>query len=276
MPFLPSVLKRSGSLLLAFGLIGLGPAQAALIAYDDFNYTATANVTGQNGGTGAWSGGWAASTGDNSTVVTNGGLTYTGLPTAGNAAMDNSFSSLGNTRAWTAPGGLFADGSELWFSALVNTSAAGSDLRLFALTSANVGGGGVGFSLAGSGVRANLGTSVSGTLAGTSGTTMLLVARIQFSDTPGADAVTAWVNPAISATPPSPGSGVLLSGDIASGLLSAPLVGYRGGGGWQGTVDEFRIGTTYGDVVAIPEPAVMSLSMMAGLGLLLGRRSRRR
>jgi hypothetical protein len=262
----------SGSILALAALCS--PAQATLLLYEDFNYTAAANTTTQSGGTG-WTGAWGTAAGDTSTVISGSGLTYTGLPTAGNAASDNTFGSMGNTRTWSGAG-LFGNGSELWLSALVNTSATGSDLRLFALTSSTVSAGGVGFSLAGSTIRATInGSSFSSNITGTSGTTMLLVARIQFSNTVGADSVTAWLNPTIGATPPTGGSSI--SGDISSTFTTTPILGFRGGGSWMGIVDELRLGTTYGDVVgaAVPEPSTFSLFALAGVGLAFCSRVRR-
>jgi hypothetical protein len=250
-------------------------AKATLLLYEDFNYTAASNTTAQSGGTG-WTGAWGTAAGDTSTIIAGSGLTYAGLPTAGNAANDNTFGSMGNTRTWSGAG-LFGNGSELWLSALVNTSATGSDLRLFALTSSTVSAGGVGFSLAGSTIRATVnGSSFSSNITGTSGTTMLLVARIQFSNTVGADSVTAWLNPTIGATPPTGGSSI--SGDISSTFTTTPILGFRGGGSWMGIVDELRLGTTYGDVVgvAVPEPSTYSLFALAASGLVFCSHFRRR
>ncbi|MDZ7615404.1 MAG: hypothetical protein U1E05_00280, partial [Patescibacteria group bacterium] len=48
----------------------------------------------------------------------------------------------------------------------------------------------------------------------------------------------------------------------------------RGGSIWQGQVDELRIGTSFFDVVPVPEPASALLAVCGVMGLFLTRRRR--
>jgi len=245
---------------------------ALLYAYDGFNYTAGANVTGQNGGAGNWSGTWVGPT---STTVATPGLVYTGLTTTGNSAFDSNTAGQGNVRSWTGLNS--SSGSELWFSALVNSPGTGSDLRLFALTTTGMvpgGGNGIGFSLSNLTVRAQLDGAVSANITTlTANTTYLLVARLSFFDTPASDQLTVWVNPTIGTTVPT--GGTTMTGSFDS-YVSAPVAGFRGGSAWSGKIDEVRLGTTYADVVTVPEPGAIALLLGGGLGAFFQNRRRRR
>lgn len=245
---------------------GLCDSSAVLYAYEGFNYTSGASVTGQNGGTGNWNGAWI---GTASTAVVTPGLTYLTLPTTSGAANNpNQFSTQGNGRFWT---GLNSTaGSELWFSVLVNQTATGVNMRIYGLADAGVVNGG--FNV-GAGIELDAGniytrianTQVATGLTYTAGTTMLLVTRYTFSDTAGQDAMTLWVNPSLTGGVPTGGSTQL--GDFSAGWLSSPFVGFRGR---YGTLDEIRLGTQFGDVV--PEPGVLSLALVGGLGFLTPRK----
>jgi hypothetical protein len=270
-----NITNKTKQLLLGSGLLTvlLSSTQAALLLYEDFGYAATTSLTSANSGTGNWTSAWATAPTTSSTTITSSGLTYSGLPTAGNATSESNSASQGNTRPWSGSG-LFTDSSELWFSVLVNTSAASSDLRFYALSAPDPGSnGGAGFRISGTSINAQIGTSSSGgSFSVTSGSTMLLVGRLGFSDTINADSVSLWLNPTISVTPPT--GGISLSGNI--GNTGSPLVALRGGFTWGGVVDEIRVGTTFGDVVAVPEPSTVSLlALAAGFAWMRSRRARR-
>lgn len=255
-------------LVAAFVLVH--PARATLLLYEGFDYATGSNITGQNGGSG-FSGAWQLGMGGETTnVVGASGLTYPGVASTGLAVNDGNTAAHSNLRSWTPSAGLFDDGNVLWFSALVNTSATSSDVRLYFSSNSTVSFGGAGFNIFGGaaaggtpGVRSEINGGFSPTINGTPGTTMFIVGRITFSDTAGADSITAWLNPASMPTT----GGVTVNGNITTG--ASLNMGIRGGGNWQGTFDELRLGTTYADV--IPEPATMGL-----LGLSLGMLSLRR
>lgn len=255
-------------LLALFAGATLSNSHAVLLAYEGFDYAAAANVTGQTGGTGNWNGAW---TGPTSTTVTSPGLTYTGLTTSGNTSFESNSASSGNRRSWTGLDS--SNGAELWFSVLLNSTATGSDLRLFVLNADVTSGSdsGVGVNINGLAINARVNTSTSAStgLSLTSGVTSLLVGRLSFSDTAGADAITIWLDPTLGGG--TPGGGFTLNGDFNSALFTNPNFGYRGGFGWLGSVDEVRIGTTFADVT-VPEPAAFSLALAGGLALLLRRR----
>lgn len=256
--------------LTALVLGAASPAShAALLVYEGFNYTAGSTVTGQTGGSGNWNGAWA---GSSSYIVSTPGLTYTGLSTSGNAAFDNTGPFQSNLRAYTGVNG--SDGSVLWMSALVNAATLNNDLRLYGLADNGVlgGDGGAGIYIGGGIVNTRIGFgSGTSSLTYTLGTTFLVVAKYEFSDTAGADKITLWVNPSLATTPTT--GGASQSGNFSASWVTSPMMGFRGGNNWTGTVDEIRLGTTFADVV-VPEPGAFSLACLGGLGLLL--RSRRR
>jgi MYXO-CTERM domain-containing protein len=109
----------------------------------------------------------------------------------------------------------------------------------------------------------------------TVGQTLFVVASIEIVSGTQNDVARLWINPAASATPPSPTLaddtvGIGTAGTdigIASIILRqspAPFV----------SLDELRVGTAWEDVAPVPEP--MGLAGVAGLGLLATRRRRHR
>jgi hypothetical protein len=245
--------------------------EGALLAYEGFDYE-TGSLTG-NGGTG-WTDGWGGGT---PMAVVTPGLGYTGLPTTGNAAADNNNGvAMGNLRKWSAPfidttNGTATDGSELWFSVLLNVGTS-SDLRFYILSNASsepvTDNQNVGFRINAGVIEAVINGAITSTgVSLSNGVTGLLVGRISFSDTANSDTLSLWLNPAIQDTLVPTGAIASVTGDIHSDRLKIPTLGFRGGGGFTGTVDEIRIGTTFNDVVAVPEPATLTV-VLAGLGVL--------
>jgi hypothetical protein len=89
--------SRAAAILLAVaGAAGAASANDALIAYEGFNYGATANLAGANGGTG-WGSAWFKLS-DIPTGVTLEGLSWPGLPTSGGSAFTAGYPSSGYTR----------------------------------------------------------------------------------------------------------------------------------------------------------------------------------
>jgi hypothetical protein len=263
---------------LAFTVFAARPSvEGALLAYDGFDYE-TGSLAGQAGGTGWVAGGsttsWAAF--GTSLNVVSPGLSYTGFSNTGNAAQDDSASALGNTRIWSdalSPG----EGDEIWFSLQIQIPNTSGDFRfhVFTLGPDWDGSGAAGLFMTGGSLKSLVnGNLSSDAFTLSTGVTHLIVGRITFSDTTNQDAVTLWLDPVISGTT-VPTGGITALGEINSGRLATPTLGVRGGGSFNGgTFDEIRIGTAYADVVAVPEPATLTVAL-AGLGVLgLVRRKR--
>ncbi len=122
--------RSTGSNTLAFALMALGgllmpgKSEAALVAYEGFDYAAGA-LGSASGGTG-WSGNWSS---NSATLVTDSDLTYGSLDTSGGsignlAAAINRFGA-SRTIDLATPG-LLANGSELWFSLMMGYDTAGN------------------------------------------------------------------------------------------------------------------------------------------------------
>jgi hypothetical protein len=102
------------------------------------------------------------------------------------------------------------------------------------------------------------------------GDTYFLVAQDELISGTSNDVSRLWVNPAISATPPTATvedtTGATTDINVASIIVRqspAPFL----------TMDELRVGTSWGDVVGVPEPAGASLLLVGAA--LAGRRRRR-
>jgi len=271
--------------LAALTLVAAASSQAALLFYDGFNYAAGSINGTQNGGIGgltAWVEGEGTVTND-PTIVSS-GLTAPGLSTIGGALSDTTSSSLGARRTFDNTG-LGADGTSVWFSALYNHTSAGSDfrLKLFADSSISLGtsgyataaNSGIGFNFTGgTGLRVeNQNVQIGTATALAVNTVHLVVGRIDFSDTSNADRVLLWVNPTISLTAPLDAAAAQ---NVTGFNLQATLgnaVAARWGGAGTGIIDEIRLGNTFGDVVAIPEPSTYAL-LLGGLGALVWLRRR--
>jgi fibronectin type 3 domain-containing protein len=244
------------------------PAAAAPV-YEPFNYSAGtfANGTAATGSglSGTWTCGAAGTIGA--------GLTYPGLPVANNALSSGagrqfvSFSnSLSSGTKWISflfqasgnmggniDGVFFPNGNStcLWF---------GFGLSPYSPTQGQLG----------IGSMTTAGTAVQGAAAlqqlglGNYASTYLVVLRIDFNTSGVNDTVTVYTNPAANASAP---------GVAAAGTYSSYDVGTIAGmglnvqGGANVTVDEIRVGDTYGDVVgfvSIPPAAPAGLAATSG------------
>lgn len=132
----------------------------------------------------------------------------------------------------------------------------------------------------------NLGTSKGGgvTFGGwddqlfTAGETIFVVGRYSFNTGSGTDDTTSlWLNPDISTfgagTPPAPD---LLFGEGGTDVAQVDRFFFRSGGSASAPIkevaDELRIGTTWADVTAIPEPSTLTLGALGLIGLFLAAR----
>jgi hypothetical protein len=286
-------MKRSLNITLAAALLGAGlftgtrPAQAALLAYEGFDYAA-GNVNGANGGTG-WNGAWTASPSPvYESVVTGTPLSYSG----GSLSLSGSGTALSITggtdgilnRGFVGTG----SGTEIYFAFLFQSvSGSGNEFIHFYLSddSDRFNSGGIGdfFTTASDahfGVRTNDGSTDStaaSSLSYTPGTTYLLVGRLSTDGSAGAtadiiDQVDLWVNPT-SLTPGLASVTVNASTGLSIGqfdTFSSRMVNFSDPD--QILIDELRIGTDFASVVTVPEPSTGLLLALGGLGLLALRR----
>ncbi len=247
-------------------------AQATLIAYDGFDYTASQSVAGLAGGTG-WSGAWGSVAGG-AISVTSPGSTYSGLNTTGNGVTVTPASGL------TSSSRSFAtiNSGTVYFSVLVDNTNGGTrvlGMRLFNNSTevASIGmPNGVGtwsMWLFGNTVR-------SSTISTVSDVPTLLVLRVDFNVTGYNERIRLYVNPTPGAAEPVTASAEY-TGDAIAAINKIDLIaGYSNGVQTTtvGTFDEVRIGTAWGDVTpqAVPEAASAAvLGAFAGATLLARR-----
>jgi len=247
-------MKKIIALLATVSLAGI--AQASLTVYEPFNYTTSIpnNTTGTGTGeSGAWTCGTTPS------IVT--GLTYTGLPVANSAASTTGgrmfvglASPLSSGTKWVSylfkcsgdPGGNF-DGiylkgdqaSSLWAGFRGGVNGTLNVFGLATVTSAGTGTTG--------------GTPVGSSANIVNNTVHLIVLKIDFNTSGANDTVTLYIDPAANASSPSVGATTTVS-TVDVGSISA--LGLNAQGGTTMTVDEFRVGDNFGDVVGyVPPPA---------------------
>lgn len=179
-------------------------------------------------------------------------------------------------RKWT---GYTDYDDSLWFSFLFNTSSAStsSELRVFALgnNTYSVGAGAMAFAFSdqtGKGLlHAQLGGSRSTGLYYNHDVDNLLVGRVAFTGDNSAGSVTVWLNPSLGEVPDI-ADGATRTGTTSTAAWSTLYM--RGGSNWRGQVDEVRVGTSFFDVVPVPEPASGLLAVFGIVGALLMRRRR--
>ena len=270
-----SVGSRSGAgavlnLLAGVAVLALaGTAQAAVTAYEPFNYTAgslpNGSATTGDGFTGNWTCGGAG------TIVS--GLTYTGLPVANNAL------SSGGSRQFAGLTSSLTTGTK-WISFLFATNPGNPGANKNGVYFPN-GGTGLWFGFGlnpvsgtqgqlGIGSMNTVGTSALGATSllqlglGTYGNTYLVALEIQFNTAGNNDTITVYLNPvANQATPGVTAAGTISSFDV--GTISGVGLNVQGAGSIM--LDEFRVGDSYGDVVGfinIPPNAPTGLTATPG------------
>ncbi len=235
-----------------------GIANAALNAYEPFNYVSGTFANNTTSTATGFTGNWTCGT--VGTIVP--GLNYPSLSTGNNALNSGggrqfvSFSSPLSSGTkyisflYTASGNMggnidgvfFPNGNStcLWF---------GFGLGPFSGTQGQLGIG----SMTTAGTGAQGASSLTQFGLGTYGNTYLIVLKIDFNTSGNNDTITIYTNPLANASSP----GVLAVGTNSSfdvGTISG--VGLNVQGGATITVDEIRVGDTYGDVVGfVPPPA---------------------
>jgi len=256
------MLRRTLWVAVVVGCCAL-PTRAVLIAYDGFNYPPSSNLGGQNGGSGfstPWALGVAA-------TVAAGSLSSGALQTTGNSVFTQApTESLNRTLNFT----LGTPGTSAYFSFLVQSPTTPDPNLSYGLgllgTIDNLFIGKASFPPANSQYvleRFHGPGQVSSGVTAVAGATVLLVVHADF--TAGNDTFRLYVNPTPGGSEPATANAV--KNDFDFGTFNAVQI--------NGTAtylfDELRIGTTYADAFAIPEPGIGLLT----LGLLpLVRRGR--
>ncbi|MBC8011477.1 MAG: fibronectin type III domain-containing protein [Burkholderiales bacterium] len=276
--------------LAALGILASTPVSATLLTYEGFDYTASANLTGQTGGSGwrspsnpSWASGGTtgtiAATGLSYTAIS---AAYTGLTPTGLAA--NLSGALQNNRlpaidtggvyatAALRGSGNFIGGSTvtgtLWGSFLVSANlwSTGSGPQILFNLDSNTGTGTrVSIRQIGAGSAINLtntgggGIGAAGTIPADSLSTTtpnLIVFRIVFNGA-GNDTVDVWLNPTSETNTPAITASVA---DVVFNNILIRSVNANGGLAF----DEIRFGTTPGDVM--PQVGVDAPAAPSGLG----------
>jgi len=257
----------------AVALLALpGLAQAAVAAYEPFNYTATIPNATPSTATG-FSGNWTC--GAAGTIVS--GLTYTGLPVA------NSALSSGGSRQFVSLSGPLSSGTK-WISFLFKSGPGNSGANINGVYFPN-GGTGLWFGFGlnpfsptqgqlGIGSMNTAGTAALGATGlaqlglGTYGNTYLVALQISFNTAGNNDTITVYVNPvANQATPGVTAAGTYAAFDV--GTISGVGLNVQGAGSIM--MDELRVGDTYGDVVgfiSLPPNAPSGLNATPGANLV--------
>jgi hypothetical protein len=247
---------------LAFPTIG----RATLLVYEPFDYPA-GQLTGANGGVG-FASSWGGFRGEFS--IQTGNLQTNGFVSPGNEAhyLATTYQNIGRQLSGVYDG---ASGTDLWASYLTNVASSG------AFTSLAIGQlqpGNLHIGILGNGSGPPLNNWGMDTFGGAGqvfsnvpvvyGQTVLLVVHIQFLT--GPDHIDLFVNPTPGAPPSTPNA---TKTDLDLGQTLQTQGGYIYLAAYIGNVlyDDIRIGTTYGDVVPVPEPSAVGLTLMALAGV---------
>ncbi len=255
--------------LLITGTAALGfasSANAALIAYEGFDYPQqTGLASSANTGTG-WTASWNSDswrTNSSGFGEIGTGLTYSTLSTVGQAARnENNFNQSFRSFAPQAATGTY------YISFLMQkdtTDANSFGVSLFNgaseqnfMGNANSGN----FSVAGQG-------AVVSSTAITANATTFFVARYNMVS----GIAHFWLDPSLSGTP-TDASAFNGAGGTSFTAFAFDSVRLGKFGDGSGYLDEIRIGTTYADIAPIPEPSTVAL-LFGGLGALVLMRRRR-
>lgn len=265
--------------MVAAVLLGLAahtaPVQAALLAYEGFDYTSGSAIAGQNGGTGSWTAAWSSSAGGSGAIVTSPGSNYTGLSVTGNKAdfAGPSAANVFRRRTLTLPG---VTSGTIYFSALFDTTNANTGFFGLEILNGTAQQAYIGknssqtnwrMSRDGSGGGGSL--ALDSGVSATSADPTLLVLRVDFNYfSPGVnnyERLSLYVNSTAGA--PEPLVAQIISSEAnAFQFTGMTQIGLAATSTMTGTFDEIRIGTAWSDVV--PEPAGLAALSVGALALM--------
>lgn len=271
----------------ALGFMYATPAQAAVLAYEGFDYPADDTIVGKTGGTGWGSNAWTTTGGDGPDVVVSGSLVSTNVTY--NSASTGNHGQVGPGRRVarfldTSVGGVFdsvgflngagdigVDGTTLYLSFMIQETVGNADgyyELVFNRNDLGDGGriGGIGDDQAGANINLRTGGTHTSIIPRDTGVHLFVV---KFDFLSGNDRVSVYADPTGSSEPGVPTTQVTLSDMSFDGLSFAAFVGDT-----VNKVDEIRIATTFAEAVGVPEPSTVALSFLA-IGVAVARRSRR-
>jgi hypothetical protein len=258
-------------------------ASAALIAYEGFNYTEAngTTLTGLNGGTG-WDEAYPTVTGSGGNITLANGLSFTGhLASIGKSAERSTSATMSaDGRNWDTA---LATGT-IWYSFLLNPTATGrGTLGVVQGSGSNQNGFGIRFEPNTTATTLQINANTPAQAPGTNilfangfGQTYLVVGKLTIDTAANTrNDVWVWQN---GQTVPTNLTNASVGMSFSSGATSTAIPAFYGRafGSPNAAVffDEVRIGTTFADVSAIPEPS--SFVALAGLGAIGMVASRRR
>lgn len=237
-------------------------AKGALLAYEGFDYPSGGDLAGEDGGIG-WSGPWTDYGSGPITLVSSPGLSYPGLASLGNAASTPA-GAISTYPRQTTDTIYDVPGTTLYYSLLLRP-----DAGFGFYGGLNIGG--LFFGASGNQTVYGLeGPASDLALSSTpivQGADALLVVQANFGTVN--DTFNLYVDPSLPGAQPAVADATLVLG--VSGASNNLYI--NNAGGWS--YDELRIGTTYADVVPVPEPAgAVLLGATMGSMLVIGRKRR--
>lgn len=260
------------TLMMAVGLLFAASASADLLLYEPFDY-ASGPITGLSGGSGTWTDSWSGS----AYSVTAGSLTLPNMPfavtgghIAGNSTTNRNFTTIDTSVAQT-----------LYMSYLVKRTGFNPSGTSGQWADAHLRGGSTGFvqvmrgtttSSQAHGILAQGGTSDVGGDANSENPYFFVIKIVLNNGSPDEMYANVYTDGAdIPATEPTTWQYAITDADITDNVGKVTF--------WAGTnsgytayFDEYRLATTYGEAVPVPEPAALSLLGVAGLLMLTRRR----
>lgn len=253
--------------------LSFSPACASLLVYEGFDY-GIGSIAGQNGGSG-FSGAWSNVTGSGGIAsITSPGSSYSSLDSEGNKLFLNPATSTSNVFVSRSFSSSFTDdsGGSIWISALAQITNAGERsflLRFFSGSTEVFDLGSFGASSSGGTPQWTAGKQAAPDV-GNAWNFSFLVVRIDWNPS-GNETVSFYLNPSPGSSAPSTPT-FTTSLEIGGFDSLSPFAGSASGGltTSSGTIDEFRIGTTFADVAPIPEPSSLALCgiLLSALPLL--------
>lgn len=258
-------------------------SHATLLAYEGFDYSTLTTLSGQSGGTGfaensTWKSDIPLMTNSTATV-SSGSLTappnYAGTLTGNRASLASGGTTSQIVRALDETAQLdLGDNNILYFSFITKRDAGTQTFRLYdesgtipssAYLSAQSTSGG-NLSLQGFGTTTTVNSVVTG------GATLLWVIKVVARKDDPDQYFVALYDSAAEVPSMEPTSLPYASGTVSHSAIITRIA-FTTGSSLQ--VDEIRIGTTWNDVVPVPEPSALSAGLTA-LALSMGRRVRRK